>query len=993
MDVSYNHAIKSDPRKKTNIINIENIGYNLTEEQTDIISSEFENVIINGVPGSAKSTTLILRLERKLRQTEKIYNIILLTKVSNVTEVLVNRLEARIPEIKLEYSNTSRVVAEYNGHCIEFSNDSAFVDCQLRHYQNKGNTLEYKENNKIKKIYKQIYEFGKDFSLKKKIYNHLILEDKLDIVLKNGKKVNKIILDEVQDFTQVEAISFLSIITHDPNISFEGYGDILQSIFYKLEINETTKKYSNLPIHIFKKIDDIRSYPLSKCFRCPKSHCSFLKNLNKEANKKYNRKSIESNSKENDLFKPMYFQHNFIGENAKAQDVANNIFSIISIFIKEKKMPPGKITVIVTCINNNIVCEKLEVCLKNKNLPTVLFKTKSKDTTQTIDMNKLKEERCSNCKKKFNKKSNKCKNCKQIRKRDKIAIISGHGFKGGESECVIAFGLSEYSLPKKNHPGTPNELADISLINVIFSRSYKYLIMGSNFNPSRYLTNNIHNLSEHLYLVQDFSSYLDKEINNELNIFKYGLDYINKLKKLKEYYEDNKMKKEKKIQKIKKTNLRKKKQTNRYKNNIKRLETIKNFLINDLKKPPEYDLISKKLQSNTPCCNNPLEDLFKKNNKQLNTPDKNKLTVTDITENYDEYIGMDELLQECYTCETDTFGEKNNIEYKNITSLLGHLPNIIISLNNKDLFYENFKKIIQDEGYVLYIDETKYNGIFNILKDTCSYKKFLVGFTTIDISNLLSYDDILQKKDLKCLKNFTNDYSRRLNCGKILLPNYFKGIFNSMDLDTNKKIWNICLLWDFIFCRKYVEQSYMVNCDVEYFSGSLQTAIKNIYSKCGSFKNLKLEIPCYSKCHIERSEKILEKELLFDKNKDEKIFREGFQCTIEGRIDGYINNCLFEFKMSLSDMCKKEWIMQILLYSYFGIKKFEKDEHFKEEEDDYEIVHFRDAVLYNFISGKKTLIKIDLDKLKNNMEKIFELILTYYNFTPKLKKNFIKVVK
>ena len=156
MDVSCNHTITSESRKKSKIINIGNIGYNLTEEQTDIICSEFENVIINGVPGSAKTTTLILRLERKLRQTETIYNIILLTKVSNVTEVLVNRLVGRIPEIKLEYTNTSRVVAEYNGHCIEFSNDSAFVDCQLRHYQNKGNTLEYKENNKIKKINKKI---------------------------------------------------------------------------------------------------------------------------------------------------------------------------------------------------------------------------------------------------------------------------------------------------------------------------------------------------------------------------------------------------------------------------------------------------------------------------------------------------------------------------------------------------------------------------------------------------------------------------------------------------------------------------------------------------------------------------------------------------------------------------------------------------------------------------------------------------------------------
>ena len=69
--------------------------------------------------------------------------------------------------------------------------------------------------------------------------------------------------------------------------------------------------------------------------------------------------------------------------------------------------------------------------------------------------------------------------------------------------------------------------------------------------------------------------------------------------------------------------------------------------------------------------------------------------------------------------------------------------------------------------------------------------------------------------------------------------------------------------------------------------------------------------------------------------------------------------------MSLSDTCKKEWIIQILLYSYLGIKKYEKDEDFKDD-DAYEIVHFRDAFLYNFITYINYFIKLyKIDSINN----------------------------
>ena len=188
---------------------------------------------------------------------------------------------------------------------------------------------------------------------------------------------------------------------------------------------------------------------------------------------------------------------------------------IIDAVIEDNDISYGDITILSSNINNNAVFDKLTILLKKNNMPSVLFKTKTQDGNVTIDMNKAKEKYCSKCQKKFNKKSNNCKKCGTLRKRDKITLISGHGFKGGESKCVIAFGISEMAIPKPNHPDTPNELNDISLFNVLHSRSKKYLFIGSNSNPSRYITNNIEKLSDVLYLVQNFSRYLNEKYLNE----------------------------------------------------------------------------------------------------------------------------------------------------------------------------------------------------------------------------------------------------------------------------------------------------------------------------------------------------------------------------------------------------------------------------------------------------------------------------------------------
>jgi hypothetical protein len=973
--------------------NIKNLcNFELTEEQEEIIFNDPETILVNGVPGSAKTTTLVLRLVNKLYQSQILYNIILFTKVSNVTEEVVKRLTEYLPKIKITYTQGSRVTAEYNGHILEFSNYDAFVHSQLQFYQGENNYLEYKnKNGEIQK--KKLGEIGGRFEFKKRIFNQLVNNKKITTFkLKNGNTINKIIADEVQDFSQTVAIVFFSMVKNNNKISFEGYGDILQSIWYAFLKNELTNKYNSYPIKILKTIENIKLYPLSKCFRCPFYHCEFLKIINKKANKEYNREEIQSQFPEpkepEEKHKIMHFEHGPIGRNEDSEEVAEKIYAIVKTVMEyDKDITFGDIVVIAPNINTNLVMEKLNSILKEYKYPVVFFKTKSGDITETIDMNKLKEDKCSRCRKKFNKKSSKCKKCYELRKINKIALISGHGFKGGERKCVIAFSISELSIPKHNHPGTPNELNDKSLLNVICSRSTKYLFLGSNHSPSRYITNHMDKLSNVLYLVQDFSKYLKDKATQLLKDNK--VQFSKKIVKLKEYYDKGDIKKIKNLKMRKKKNLSKQDKEER-----KNLEFLKNLTINDIEKPEIYTKVSEKLREHNkmkhrPHMNSPLDNLIIKKETRLKTPDKSELTVTNIVEKSDEYESLNDILEVCVNITTETFGEPCHIDYINVTSILGNLPNIRIDIAGEKEFFKCLTRIINNEN-VEYVIEAENQGFFNILKDNLKWRDFLVGIDLekgIDIiMKNNSYKNVngkLQKSYQKNLYQITKIC--RNGVKQILLPSYFKGIFTDMELEDNTKIFNMCLLYDFMYSPNYTQCSYKINNDNEYFTGELDNAMKNIDSVISKLKDIKIEIPCKGKIYIEKDTKILKK-LLFNERLHDHIFRKGYPLSIDGRIDGYIHSHLYEFKMSLTELCKKSWKLQVLIYCYLGIEE-------KIGETHTEIRNFRTAILYNFMRGEKYTFEIDLNKFKqDNIKKLFDEVLDKFNFMSELKKNFLPII-
>jgi len=985
--------------------NIKNLcNFELTEEQEAIIFNDSKNIMVNGVPGCGKTTTCVLRLVNKLLLTSpNPFNIMIITLVSSVTEEFVTRLIKYLPGIKLEKkSNSTRVTTEYNKNSIEISNYGAFIDSQLRYYQKNGGVLEYEAyGGKIKEETRYVGDFGKDFSLKKKIYSYLTKQNKLSFTLKNEKPITGIILDEVQDYDQVDSVCFASIINNN-NIFLECYGDILQSIFYKVITNKHTKGLALTSIHILtESIENMTKLPLSICFRCPYWHCEFLKIINKKYNKKYNRKEIQSKfpepKEEEEAHKIMYFRHGKVGQNVDARETAEILLIQIKTILEcDKDMVGGEFVVQSPNVNTNKVFQKLEPLLKKNDIRAKYFMTNDGNGNQkTIDLDELKEDNCSKCGKRFAKKHQKCKRCGELRKRDKIALISGHGFKGGERTCTITFGVSEYSCPRQNRPGTPNELADISLLGVMGSRGQKYSLLGGNHLPSRYITNNMEKLSNVMYLVQDFPKYLKKEATQ---LLKNGQCQLSKkIEQLNKYYEKRDIKKIKNLKMEKKKKLSKQDKKER-----KKLEFFKNLIINEIEKPEIYTKVSEKIREYNKAnqnerFNNPLETLLKKTETKLNTPDKNELTVTDIQDKTDEYEIISTIFNECVKTVTTPFGKFIDIKYKNLSAppMLGHLPNLIISLEFEYSFFRCLNRIIENDK-IIYIDGSKHSGIFDILKDNFRYSNFLEGISQDNAINAISENRSYKNEKNKLkdkYRKIINNLAQRIftqfgpsDTKYILLPSYFERVFYDRFLDTNKKTWNLCLLYDFIFNTSYTESSYMINNDSEYFTGNLNDAIQNIFGLIPKLKDINIEIPCKVKIYIERNKEILKEELLFDEKKHSDIFEQGYPCSVCGRIDGYIRDHLYEFKMSSNDECLDSWKLQVLLYCYLGIEV-------KLGENHYESINFKDAGLYNFISGKKTNFIVDLQAFKqDHIKKLFEEVLDKFNFKPELKKNFLSKI-
>lgn len=531
--MNLNKSIKLNKSYKDNIVNIDNYVKFINQTQKDIVMDESRLILINGCAGSRKTDTLIKKGINYIISNKK--NILFLTFVSSVSNEIKNRIEQtlniQIPKI----GSSNHYLSQYNSNYIEIANIDAWIHKQITWIETniigdkeyKTNSLEFDKfiEDKIKylKDKKDPINFNSRVILLK---NYTDIYKFYNIVLKNDKFTDVILIDEFQD-TDIEKVELIiMLVKNNPNLFCVVAGDILQTIFVN---NIGCKNFIN-PINYFKNKLDPKYYEINTCFRCPAPHINFVNYLLGEKYKKY---GLDLIVPQNDdiINKPVLFGHDCISKNDTsyklAQSISNTIINIIKF---DKTIKPDDIAIMMKKSNSNFVFDHVKnilpnlykknniiantnviindtnIIVENSNTQLIHFETSGDGYSNSINWDKAK---------------------------NKTVMISIHGDKGKGHKVVFFLGLSKKSIPADYNIGKDFELVDISLLNVALTRSLKYLFIGFTFiSPSVYLS------SKHLELNKYCHLAWDKNIHNQLSHPKYNV-YLKSILELNKYWFDN----------------------------------------------------------------------------------------------------------------------------------------------------------------------------------------------------------------------------------------------------------------------------------------------------------------------------------------------------------------------------------------------------------------------------------------------------------------------
>jgi thymidine kinase len=429
-----------------------------------IVRKDSRIKLINGSAGSAK-TTLLIKCGMDLFLKGK--NVVFLTKIGSVTDEIKTRIEE---EYHQEFTRSSNhFLTEKNSIHLEVANFDAFVDKQLKMYKTFTDGDAF--NNKVDKLVEKM-------ELLEYVY------------LKNDVIVDAIFIDEVQDFDKNRLVLIVELLKRQKNLKCVMVGDTMQTIFKQSMVDEKPPfcfLVENLPEGFYYKT-------LTNCYRCPKPHIDFVNEILGEYYEKQNIPSIET---QNEMYehKPVLFQHGSLGtEKARGLLAKNIIYFIKFILTYDKTIRPDDIVILMNKTNANALFEKIIVFLrkfyeefyKGEGDFTIHYETKQSDGRVTIDWDLGK---------------------------NKTKLMSIHGDKGKGHKVVIMVGVSEKSIPMPETLFKPEELIPQSVLNVGLTRSKKYLFVGFNSTPSRYIYDKMEDImSKRLaYCTWDATSWPSKE--------------------------------------------------------------------------------------------------------------------------------------------------------------------------------------------------------------------------------------------------------------------------------------------------------------------------------------------------------------------------------------------------------------------------------------------------------------------------------------------------
>jgi thymidine kinase len=429
--------------------NMQNMEF-VSEEQKQIVTDNARIKLVNGVAGSGKSSTLIKCGIRYLAEGK---NVIFLTKISSVTDELTKRMYR---DYGIVFNKSaSHFLGQYTpgtagsdsdratGPWVSVSNYDSFIDKQLRVYDIPFEGEAF--NQKVKQLTKNI--------------------DRMDrgIFMKNDQPIDVVLIDEVQDFDSIRIALTTAMFNRFTGLIGVFVGDTLQTVFIQSIMGES------FSMNYIKTNLECKYYELSMCYRCPKSQVDFVNQVMGPYQERYGIGRVRSNN-DNTTDKPVIFQHHSVHKEYERADLCRRVIYIIDYVLnKDSTISPDDIVVVMNKTNSNAVFEKLLVEVnryyraryQNGAYENVIhYKTKNQEGRKTIDWS-IGE--------------------------NKTKFISVHGIKGKGQRVVILLGMSEKSIPMMEWLFKTEELVSQSVMNVALTRSEKFLFVGVNTIPSRYI--------------------------------------------------------------------------------------------------------------------------------------------------------------------------------------------------------------------------------------------------------------------------------------------------------------------------------------------------------------------------------------------------------------------------------------------------------------------------------------------------------------------------
>lgn len=428
----------------------------ISEEQRQIVTDPARIKLVQGVAGSRKTDSLIKCGMHYLQQGK---NVIFLTKISSVTDEITKRMKKDFgilfdKSASHFYAPTilgkPTVVDSDDSKNINWcsvANYDSFIDKQLRMYDIPFEGEAF--NQKVRQLYSNV--------------------DKIDkgLFMKNNAPVDVVLIDEVQDFDKIRIQLTCGLFNKLSNLQGVFVGDTLQTVFIQSIMGES------FSMNYLKSQLDCKYFQLTTCYRCPKGQIDFVNKVMRPYQERYCIDPMKSNNDNLDD-KAVVFQHHSVHKEYERADLCNRVIYLVDYVLnKDSTVTPDDIVVVMNKTNSNAVFEKLLVELNryyvkrynNKNYQNVIhYKTKNHEGRKTIDWS-IGEE--------------------------KTKFISVHGIKGKGQRVVILLGMSEKSIPMVEWLFKTEELISQSVMNVALTRSEKYLFIGVNSIPSRYINDQL----------------------------------------------------------------------------------------------------------------------------------------------------------------------------------------------------------------------------------------------------------------------------------------------------------------------------------------------------------------------------------------------------------------------------------------------------------------------------------------------------------------------